>query len=354
MKIAFVRVDDQPLEAASPVALRRAQHSAKASSSSKNVILSLQQRGLATECAEWRFWQGSPPKDGGEGLLPVRDFSCDVGGSSAGLARYISAAGEPDILWVEGRAQPPYLRQAFDLCPNSFKVNYSKHWRPWKVTGLDSYQLSLIDEEWQATNVTRRYPSVHAATWDKVVDYDGLHRPVDVEKSFDICYVAYLRRRKNHELLLRAISKLPERRLTAVFLGGGRGHRDELERLAGELGVDVQFAGEVAKPQVNLYINRSRIGVLCARKDAAPRAILEYMAADVPVLVNAELMAGKRYVGPGAGLVRSPEEFHLGIAGLLDNLEEYEPRAYLLQHYSREKSVERFQRILEQAGFRER
>ena len=72
MKIAFVRVDDHPLEAASPAARRRAQHSAKASSSSKNVILALQEIGFVTECDEWRFWQGPPPKDGGEaggGLL---------------------------------------------------------------------------------------------------------------------------------------------------------------------------------------------------------------------------------------------------------------------------------------------
>ena len=101
---------------------------------------------------------------------------------------------------------------------------------------------------------------------------------------------------------------------------------------------------------MNRYVNQSRIGVMCARRDAAPRVVLEYMAADVPVLVNSELMAGTRYVGRSAGLVRSPEEFHLGIAEILDDYESFSPRAHLLAHYNRDKVAARFLSILDEAG----
>ncbi len=84
--------------------------------------------------------------------------------------------------------------------------------------------------------------------------------------------------------------------------------------------------------------------------DGAPRAILEYMAADLPVLVNSELLAGARYIGMEAGLVNSPEEFHLGIAELLDNHQSYSPRASFLEHYSFQKVIGKFVRIMEQAG----
>jgi glycosyltransferase involved in cell wall biosynthesis len=174
-----------------------------------------------------------------------------------------------------------------------------------------------------------------------------------LEKIYDVCYVAYLRERKNHELLFRAMAKLKERRLSCVCVGDDRkGNRLELENLAKELNLDVQFTGEVSKAEVNRYINQSKIGVMCATLDAAPRAILEYMAADVPVLVNAELWAGSRYVGPGAGLVKSPEEFHLGLAELLDNYQNYSPRAFLLKHYSFETVLGKFTDILQEAGLK--
>ena len=349
MKIAFVRVRKYGLRGASEDAARKARGSEKASSSSKLLILALQARGLAADCSEWQFWRGQPPKAAG-GLLPVQDFVCDESGHSAGLARAIEEQGQPDILWIEGRTLPAHLQQVFDLCPRSFTINYSKHWRPWQVEGLERYRLSLTDEDWQSEKLMRRQPSVHAGRWDKLVDYEAAHKPLQIDKRYDICYVAALRRRKNHELLLEAMAALPERRLTAVFVGGGGG-REELEQLAKRLGVAVEFAGEVSKDEVNRYVNQSRIGVMCARKDAAPRAILEYMAAGVPVLVNAELMAGARYVGPGAGLVRGPEDFAAGMAELLDGLDSYAPRAYLLEHHSVDAAVRTFLDILEQAGY---
>jgi len=91
--------------------------------------------------------------------------------------------------------------------------------------------------------------------------------------------------------------------------------------------------------------------VMCSRRDAAPRAILEYMAADVPVLVNSELCAGSRYVGDAGGLVCSPDQFPAGIAELLNHRSRYSPRAYYLAHYSVEQVVDRFVRMLNRAGF---
>jgi glycosyltransferase involved in cell wall biosynthesis len=141
-------------------------------------------------------------------------------------------------------------------------------------------------------------------------------------------------------------------RLTCICVGDDRrGNRTELEKLAARLRLSVEFTGEVSKDEVNRYINQSKIGVMCSRLDAAPRAIMEYMAADVPVLVNSELLSGARYVGRGGGLVRSPEDFHLGIAELLEAYQSYTPRSHYLEHYSFEKVTARFLEILEQAGF---
>jgi len=333
------------------VSLKRMKITPKAGSSSKNIILGLKEYNLVTECEEWKFWDGMFQEISVPGQLSVKLFPCNENFSSDELAQHIHAIGQPDILWVEGPDYPPYIQQIFELCPDSFKLVYSKDWRPWKIEKLDQYDLCLVDEDWEVEKVKRLYPAVHCAVWDKLIDYETVHYPIPCEKIYDICYVAYLRGRKNHKLLLRAMARLKDRQLSCVCVGDDRkGNRAELEKLAADLNLSVHFTGEVPKEEVNRYVNQSKIGVMCAKLDAAPRTILEYMAADVPVLVNSELLAGARYVTPGTGLIRSPEDFHLGMAELLDTYQNYSPRACYLQHFSFEKVMAKFIGILEQAG----
>lgn len=342
MRIAFIRVHKDPAKGRGSAA--------KESSSSKGIIAELERQGIARGCEEWRFSHEASNGADAEGLLPTRTFEIDPGADScAPLQKYITDVGAPDVVWVEGSDCPPDLREVFDLCASSLKIVYSKDWKPQKIEGLSSFDLCLVDEEWQVEKLVRQ--GARAAVWDKLIDYDGTHRPIACEKRYDICYVAYLRRRKNHELLFRSMAKVRDRRLTCVCVGGDpAGRLGELQGLVGELEIAVDFAGDVSKSEVNRYINESRIGMICAREDAAPRALLEYLAADVPVLVNSELLAGARYVGPRAGLVSAPERFDEAIVRLLDDLKSYSPRAHLLEHFSRERVVARFVSVLRDAA----
>lgn len=333
------------------VALQHMKISAKAGSSSKNIIHGLKHYGCVSQFEEWKFWSGPFKALASEGAWPVKLFPYEAGLTSEALTQYIYEHGQPEILWVEGPDFPAYLEQIFDLCPDSFKIVYSKDWRPWRIAQLDEYDLCLVDEEWEVDEVRKYHPHVQCAIWDKLIDYEQTHFPIPSEKIFDVCYVAYLRPRKNHALLFQALGKVKERKLSCVCIGDDRkGNRAELERLARELEINVHFTGEVSKAEVNRLVNQSKIGVMCTVLDAAPRAILEYLAADVPVLVNAELWAGARYVGPEAGLVKSPEEFHLGLVELIENYRDYSPRAHFLENYSFEKVMAKFLGILERAG----
>ncbi|MEX0785652.1 MAG: glycosyltransferase, partial [Dehalococcoidia bacterium] len=286
-------------------------------------------------------------------------FPCGPDGRSPGLAGYVAAQGPPDLLWVDGRHDEPHVAQAIEHCPSSYKVVYGKA-RPQDVEGLERYDLCLVDEAWQADEVRKRAPGVQAHVWDKLIDYQDTFRPVAAEKRHDIVYVAAIAKRKNHELLFRAMARLRERDLSCVCVGGyARSGVDDpkrvehfagLQRLVEELGIAVEFAGRLASQEVNRKLNESRIGVMCSRKDSAPRAVLEYMAADIPVLVSSEMLGGQRYVGAEAGLVRARDEFHTGIAELLDNLDRYRPRDHYLRHFAREQVVDRMTAILREAG----
>jgi glycosyltransferase involved in cell wall biosynthesis len=316
------------------------------------MIIGLQRSGLVSACESWQFWDRPSREFRHEGKFPTRIFQADEAGRSTDFARHIAEAGEPDLLWVEGRHYPLHLARLLDLCPRSFKILETQNWRPWSVEGIERYDFCIVDEESQARKVKKLFPNVRCGVWDKLIDYESSYYPIQCEKDFDLCYVAELNRRKQPELLLQAAARLPERKLTCVFVGADRkGMQAKLERLAADLNVTAHFAGEVSREDVNAYINRSLIGVVCAKRDAVPRILLEYMAADVPVLANAELRAGTRYVGPRAGLIRSPEEFHLGIAEILDNYGSYSPRQHLLEHYSQDRVVAHLVKLLEQAGF---
>lgn len=363
MKIVFVRAKSesavfdqttgvsQTLEDLSLQALKISSKASKTGSCSKNLIVGLHAAQFVTLCEEWKFWQGPMHEIRLAEPLPVKLFPWHAEGWSEALSAYVQATGQPDVLWVEGSQHPPHMRYIFDLCPDSFKIVYSKDWQPWKVAQLEHYDVCLVDEAWQIAKVKKRCPQIHCLVWQKVIDYTTAFYPIACEKRYDICYVSYLRQRKNHELLFRAMAQLHDRQLTCLCVGADRQQgRAALERIVSNTNLSVHFTGEVPYENVNEYINQCKIGVICAKKDAAPRALLEYMAADVPVLVNAELLAGTRYVGRQAGLVVSPQAFHTGLAELLDTYASYTPRTYYLAHYAYERVLPTFVQQLQDAG----
>ncbi len=342
MKVAYVRT--------------RMGNEMTATSSSFKIILGLHQRRAVSDYEIWQFTDRAAAETPAPAPA-LKLFRCDHNNFADDLTREVYENGQPDILWVDGRDTPPYIQQTLDLCPASFKLIYSKHPRPWNIENLERYDLCLVDEDWQVAKVKKHFPRVSCFVWDKLVDYETTFYPLTCEKSYDLCYVASLRKGKNHELLFEAISRVKDRTLTCVCVGGDlKGNRESWDRLAplqqmvADLGLSVHFTGPVSAQEVNRYINLSKIGVMCSIVDAAPRAMLEYMAADVPVLVSSGMLAGARYLGPAAGVVAAPKEFHLGMTTLLDNRKNYSPRAYLLQNYSFEKVIAKCITILRQAG----
>ena len=96
--------------------------------------------------------------------------------------------------------------------------------------------------------------------------------------------VARLAQVKNHAMLIRALALLDER-FVAVLIGDGP-LRDMLQRLAESLGVQncVKFLG-MQTPKDNLHANFD-VSVLCSLSEGFPNAVIEAMAAAVPVVAT--------------------------------------------------------------------
>jgi glycosyltransferase involved in cell wall biosynthesis len=105
------------------------------------------------------------------------------------------------------------------------------------------------------------------------------------DDAFLVGCVARLAPVKNHQMLLRALAGT-DTRIHAVLIGDGSA-RGALEALAGELGLEgrVHFAGEMlGNSNLHQFLD---VSVLCSRSEGFPNAVLEALAAQVPVVATA-------------------------------------------------------------------
>jgi glycosyltransferase involved in cell wall biosynthesis len=90
---------------------------------------------------------------------------------------------------------------------------------------------------------------------------------------------------KGVDALIRVVAKLPETRLAVA---GSGSQREELVRLAAELGVSgrVLFLGDVPHAEVAGCIQQGDAFALCSTYEGLPHVVLEAMAAGVPVIAT--------------------------------------------------------------------
>ncbi len=99
--------------------------------------------------------------------------------------------------------------------------------------------------------------------------------------------VANLRPVKDHALFLRAAKRVSEQVEQAAFLLVGTGPlRDELARLADGLGIADRVFFSDGRGEVPDYLSRMDVACLTSRTEGFSNAILEYMAAGLPVVAT--------------------------------------------------------------------
>jgi glycosyltransferase involved in cell wall biosynthesis len=106
--------------------------------------------------------------------------------------------------------------------------------------------------------------------------------PAPAHEPFVVATTAYLIPRKGVDILIAACSRVRQPLRLEVFGDGPL--RPELEKQAEELGVDVRFHGDV--PNARQRLEAADLLVLPSRGDNLPVAVLEAMAAAVPVVAT--------------------------------------------------------------------
>lgn len=159
------------------------------------------------------------------------------------------------------------------------------------------------------------------------------HQPTAVASSSDptLVSVGRMERVKGHDVLLRAfaavLDDVPDARLLLVGDGTQRG---ALEALAAELGIEshVKFLGSLESEDIRAVFRQADIFVLPSRSEGMGLAMLEAMAAGVPVIASA--VGGVPSVLRGdVGLLVPSEDPYALAASIVGMLSSNERRAYL-------------------------
>jgi glycosyltransferase involved in cell wall biosynthesis len=112
-------------------------------------------------------------------------------------------------------------------------------------------------------------------------------RKTNLSKSYDLISVGYLYIVKHHEVLLQATAEVKKTFPNIKVCIVGDGHRkEELKRLANELGIqtNVEFVGY--QKDVSYYYNSSRIFVHSSETEGFPNVFLEAMMCGLPCVVS--------------------------------------------------------------------
>lgn len=135
--------------------------------------------------------------------------------------------------------------------------------------------------------------------------------------------VANYRAVKDHALFLRAARTVAAAAPDTAFLLAGKGPlRAELGELARELGIGGRVFFSDGKGEVAAYLRAMSVGCLSSRSEGFSNAILEYMAAGLPVVATDVGGNGEAIEDGATGyLVRSrePNEFAAAILRLLED-----------------------------------
>jgi len=117
---------------------------------------------------------------------------------------------------------------------------------------------------------------------------DPPHRPRRRGAPLTAITVGSLVPRKRLDTVLHAVASLPREDAVQVLVVGDGPQRSELERLASSLGLvrRVRFTGMVAPEEVPRRLATADVFVLASESEGRPNALLEAMAAGLPVVAT--------------------------------------------------------------------
>lgn len=184
------------------------------------------------------------------------------------------------------------------------------------VANSEAVRTFLIDRNVPPEKIVTIYNGLDLARFTNAatIDRESFFRSLGIEIGANpkfVTIVANMRSDvKNHQMFLRAAKRIRERIDSAEFLLAGEGElRENLIDRANELGIGdyCHFVGSAI--DIPSLLSVSEIGVLTSRSEGFSNAIIEYMAAGLPVVAT-DVGGAKEAIEDGETgyLVRSDDD----------------------------------------------
>jgi len=214
---------------------------------------------------------------------------------------------------------------------------YAADTRFWP-TCLDkrSIDVFFVDEPKYKNEVKKELPSCQVEIFEKAID-NKIFYPQKRKKKYDVCFVANFVPWKNHNILCSALSKL-DPKTKGVFVGNLLDNDIRMQTLLWKYGLDnIELPGSLSPVETAKAINQSKLCVFPQELDANPRALIESLACNVPVVVNSEISGGLHLVNSQTGVRTSLANFHKAIDRALAM--EFQPYKHYKENLNNKKIV---------------
>lgn len=170
----------------------------------------------------------------------------------------------------------------------------------------------------------------------------GIKNIIDVQRHKSegfkrLTFVGEISKRKNQELLVRALAYLPSVHLTLV---GDGACRSKIERLAKDIGVESRLTITGFTKDVLTYLGKADIYVSASKIEGLPFNIMEAMSAKLPIV--ASNIKGHRDLLPSSSLFESD---NLDELVRLINEASYEQVSYDIEKYKLENVIDDNMRV---------
>jgi glycosyltransferase involved in cell wall biosynthesis len=144
---------------------------------------------------------------------------------------------------------------------------------------------------------SQRISVIHNPALDNsaLAQADSQEDPWKGEKGFRIISMGRLESQKGHDVLIRAIAKLPEELMLNVKVLGEGPERQNLERLVRDFGLESRVRLEGFQSNPYTYLKFADLFVLPSRAEGFPNALLEAMSFNLPVIA-ADCSTGPREI----------------------------------------------------------
>ena len=171
------------------------------------------------------------------------------------------------------------------------------------------------------------------------VDHRIMRPLPGISKDIDVCMLAGWAGFKRHWSFFRALRRLRRKgvRLRGLLIGYPMDStRKAILRQADFYGVTDQLEIHERLPaeEVNYHLNRSKVTLLCTRREGVNRAIIEGMFANVPCVVREGWNYGYRYpyINAHTGRFSTEEDLPKHLVDMVESHHTFRPRQWVLEN----------------------